>query len=136
MRAIAVALLWLSAGAIPAAAQTWLTVGDADATFRLEMLVPFDVPPSEREPDGTVSFSYVHETPELMLRVEVVDAAESAPPTGPLIDTSRTMEGGRVFQTRTYLVGLRIYRLIATSAPQFENDPVIERFLGSLRLAH
>jgi len=135
MRAIAVALLWLSAGTMPATAQAWLTVGDEDASFRLEMLVPFDVPPSETAPDGTVSFSYVHETPELTLRVEVVDTADGTLVNGPLIATSRTMEGARVLQTRTYVVGLRIYRLIATSTPELENDPVIERFLGSMRLA-
>jgi hypothetical protein len=135
MRAIAVALLLLSAGAMPSAAQAWLTIGDVDSSFWLEMLVPFDVPPSETEPDGTVSFSYVHETPELTLRVEVVDTSDGTPVTGPLIFTSRTMEGARVLQTRTYLVGLRTYRLIATSTPELENDPVIDRFLGSMRLA-
>jgi hypothetical protein len=70
MRSVAIALLWLSAGAMPAVAEAWLTVGGADANFRLEMLVTFDVPPSVTEPDGTVSFSYLHETLELMLRAD------------------------------------------------------------------
>jgi len=136
MRAIAFALLWLTAAAMPAAAQAWLTVGEADASFRLEMLVPFDVSPSETNPDGTVSFSYVHERPEFMLRVEVVDAADGIAATGSSVVASRTMQGLRVLQTRTYVMGLRTYRLIVTSTPELENDPVIERFLRSMHLAH
>ena len=136
MRAIAFALLWLTAAAMPAGAQAWLTVGDADASFRLDMLVPFDVSPSETNPDGTVSFSYVHERPEFMLRVEVVDAADGIPATGCSVVASRTMQGLRVLQTRTYVMGLRTYRLIVTSTPELENDPVVERFLRSMHLAH
>jgi hypothetical protein len=135
MRALVAGLLSLSVGAMPAGAQSWLTVGDADASFRLDMPVPFDVPPSETEPDGTVSSSYVHETPEFVLRLEVVDAAEGRPVIGPILVASRTKEGPRVLQTRKYLIGLRTYRLIVMSPPELENDPVIVRFLGSLRLA-
>jgi len=120
---------------MPAGAQTWLTVGDADASFRLDMLVPFDVRPSETEPDGTVSFSYVHETPEFVLRLEVVEAAEGRPVIGHLLIRSRTMEGVRILQTHVYQSGLRTYRLIAMSTLELENDPMIVRFLGSMRLA-
>jgi len=62
MRSVVVALLGLIVAADPAWAQAWLTVADAEGRFRLEMPVPFDLPPSQVEPDGTVTSSYVYET--------------------------------------------------------------------------
>jgi hypothetical protein len=49
--------------------------------------------------------------------------------------TSRVEDGSRVLQTRTYTVGHRTFRLIASSSLQSESDPMIDRFLTSVRLS-
>jgi hypothetical protein len=134
MRAIAFALLLASAS--PAKAEAWLTVGSADGRFRLEMPVPFDLPPSETEPDGTVTFSYLHETPDVALRFEMVEAAPCScePVAAPVALASRA-GGTRIVQARVHVVGSRTYRLVAISTPELEHDPMILRFLGSMRVA-
>lgn len=142
MRSVVVALLGLllgllvaSIGAGPALAQAWLTVADADGRFSLEMPVPFDMPPSQGAPDGTATFSYVHETPELALRFEVVDGFADhgelvpAPPTR----VSRTADGERMVQMRSHVVGRRIYRMVAIFPPELEGDATILRFMQSVR---
>jgi hypothetical protein len=139
MRSVACALLGLlvaSTGVTPVSAQAWLTVGDADGRFRVDMPVPFDLPPSEIEPDGTFTFSYVHETPDLALRLEVIDGA---PRPGEALQAhatrvSRLSDGGRVLQMRVHVVDRRIYRLVAISTPELEGDAMILRFLDSIRL--
>src|SRR5437016_3000513 len=118
MRSIALMLLgWLLAGvgAAPAMAQAWLTVGGADGSFRIEMPVPFDLPSSEIYPDGGgVTFACVYETADVSLRFEVLDApmtvSEQVPAQGVLV--SRIEEGSRVLQTRVYVAGHRIFRLV------------------------
>src|SRR5258708_16808771 len=140
MRWIAVVLLgWVLAGAsaAPAVAQAWLTVGGADGGFRIEMPVPFDLASSEIDPDGGgVTFACVYETAEVSLRFEVLDVpmivSEQAPAQGVLV--SRIEDGSRVQQTRVYVVGHRIFRLIAISTPELESDVMIHRFLTSIRL--
>src|SRR4029453_7285934 len=98
MRSIIFALLGLIAGTDPARAEAWVRVADADGRFRLEMPVPFDMPPSQIEPNGTITFSYVHETPELALRFEVVeetiDHGGGAPALATLV--SRMWDGERI----------------------------------------
>jgi hypothetical protein len=136
MRSIIFALLGLIAGTDPARAQAWLTVADADGRFRLEMPVPFDMPPSQIEPNGTITFSYVHETPELALRFEVVDGVidqgGGAPALAVLV--SRVRDGERIVQMRSHVVGRRTYRVVAISTPELESDTMILRFMDSVRL--
>jgi hypothetical protein len=137
MRWTALALLgWglAGAGAAPAVAQAWLTVGGADGSFRIEMPVPFDLP--EGHPDGAITFACVHETPEVSLRFEVLDAAlaVSGQPTAQGVLSSRIKDGSRVLQTRVYVVGHRTFRLVAISTPELEDDAMIHRFLTSIRL--
>jgi hypothetical protein len=135
MRSALVALLGLIVAAEPVRAQAWLTVADADGRFRLEMPVPFDLPPWQVEPDGTVTFSYVHETPELALRFEVVDGAID-PASGvatPSTFVSLLWEGERMVQIRSRVVGRRTYRLVAVFPPQLEDDATIVRFMQSVR---
>jgi hypothetical protein len=136
MRSVVFALLGLIAGTDPARAQAWLTVADAEGRFRLEMPVPFDLPPLQVEPDGTVTFSYVHETPELALRFEVVDGVidqgDGAPAVATLV--RRVWDGERIVQMRSHVVGRRTYRLVAVSPAELEGDPTILRFLESIRL--
>ena len=131
MRSVVFALLVLIAGADAAQAQAWLTVGDAEGRFRLEMPVPFDLPASEVGPDGTVTSAYVHETPELALRCEVVDHGEAlqAQPTR----VSRGGESERLVQMRSHVVGRRTYRVVAIFPPELEGDPMIRRFMQSVR---
>lgn len=129
-------LILSCAGAAPAAAEAWLTVGGADGSFRIDMPVPFDLPFSEFQPDGVVTFACVHETPDLSLRFEVLNApmivSEQAAAQGVLV--SRIEDGPRILQTRVYVVGHRTFRLIAISTPELEGDPMIHRFLSSVRL--
>ena len=128
MRSVVFALLVLIAGVDAARAQVWLTVGDAEGRFRLEMPVPFDLPPSHVGPDGTVTFAYVHETPELALRFEVVDHGEATPTL-----FSRVLDSERMVQMRSHVVGRRTYRIIAIFPPELEGDPMILRFMQSVR---
>ena len=135
MRSVVIALLGLIVGAAPAWAQAWLTVADADGRFRLEMPVPFDLPPSQVEPDGTVTSSYVYETPDLALRFEVVDGVID--PDGdaavlPML-VSRVRDSERMVQTWSRVVGRRTYRAVAIFPPELEGDAVIRRFMQSVR---
>jgi hypothetical protein len=137
MRPVVVALLGLIAGADPAQAQAWLTVADADGRFRIEMPVPFDMPPSKVESNGTITFSYVHETPELALRFEVVEGAiDQGGGDAPALVTlvSRVWDGERIVQMRSHVVGRRTYRVVAISTPELESDTMILRFMDSVRL--
>src|SRR4029450_10684739 len=124
MRSIIFALLGLIAGTDPARAQAWLTVADADGRFRLEMPVPFGMPPAQIEPNGTITFSYVPETPELALRFEVVDGVidqgDGAPAVATLV--RRVWDGERIVQMRSHVVGRRTYRQVATSTPRTPMD--------------
>lgn len=131
MRSFVVALLGLLAVADPARAQAWLTVADAEGRFRLEIPVPFDLPPAQVEPDGTVTFSYVHETPELALRFEVVDHGEVMPALPMLTKPSSDSE--RMVQIRSHVVGRRTYRVVAIFPPELEGDAMIRRFMQSVR---
>jgi hypothetical protein len=135
MRSVVVALLGLIVAADPAWAQAWLTVADAEGRFRLEMPVPFDLPPSQVEPDGTVTSSYVYETPDLALRFEVVDGVID--PDGdaavlPML-VSRVWDSERMVQTWSRVVGRRTYRAVAIFPPELEGDAVIRRFMQSVR---
>jgi hypothetical protein len=136
MRSVIFALLGLIAGTDPARAQAWLTVADADGRFRLEMPVPFDMPPSQIEPNGTITFSYVHETPELALRFEVVDGVIDQGGGAPalVVLVSRVRDGERIVQMRSHVVGRRTYRVVAISTPELESDTMILRFMDSVRL--
>ena len=131
MRSAVFALLVLIAGANAAQAQAWLTVADAEGRFRLEMPVPFDLPPSQVEADGTVTFAYVHETPELALRFEVVDHVEAAQALPMLVTLVRDSE--HMVQMRSHVVGRRTYRMVAIFPPELEGDPMIRRFMQSVR---
>ena len=135
MRSVVFALLGLIAAADPARAQAWLTVADADGRFRLEIPVPFDMPPSQIGPNGTVIFSYVHETPELALRFEVVDGLADPGEVGPALPTfvSRVRDGERMVQMRSHVVGQRTYRMVAIFPPELEGDATILRFMQSVR---
>ncbi len=135
MRSSVFVLLGLIAGADPARAQAWLTVADADGRFRLELPVPFDMPPSQIEPNGTVTFSYVHETPELALRFEVVDGFADHGEVAPALPTlvSRVWDGERMVQMRSHVVGQRTYRMVAIFPPELEGDATILRFMQSVR---
>ena len=135
MRSVVVALLGLIAGADPAWAQAWLTVADAEGRFRLEMPVPFDLPPSQVEPDGTVTSSYVYETPDLALRFEVVDGVIDPAGDAAVLPrlVSRTWDSERMVQTSSRVVGRRTYRAIAIFPPELEGDAVIRRFMQSVR---
>lgn len=131
MRPVVFALLGLIAGGDAALAQAWLTVADPDGRFRLEMPVPFDLPPSQVGPDGTVTFAYVHETPELALRFEVVDHGEAAQALPVL--AGRGGERARLVQMHSHVVGRRTYRAVAIFPPELEGDPMIRRFMQSVR---
>ena len=131
MRSVVFALLVMVAGATAAQAQAWLTVADAEGHFRLEMPVPFDLPPSQVGPDGTVTFAYVHETPELALRFEVVDHVEAAQVLPMLV--TRVHDGEHMMQMRSHVVGRRTYRMVAIFPPELEGDPMIRRFMQSVR---
>jgi hypothetical protein len=131
MRSVIFALLVLIAGVNTARAQAWLTVADAEGRFRLEMPVPFDLPPSQVGPDGTVTFAYVHETPELALRFEVVDHGEAVQALPTLVSQVRDSE--RMVQMRSHVVGRRTYRMVAIFPPELEGDPMILRFMQSVR---
>jgi hypothetical protein len=135
MRSVVVALLGLIMVADPARAQAWLTVADAEGRFRLEMPVPFDLPPSQVEPDGTVTSAYVYETPDLALRFEVVDGVID--PDGdaavlPML-VSRVWGSERMVQVWSRVVGRRTYRAVAIFPPELEGDAVIRRFMQSIR---
>ena len=131
MRSVVFALLVLIAGANAAQAQAWLTVADAEGRFRLEMPVPFDLPPSQVGPDGTFTVAYVHETPELALRFEVVDHVEAAQALPMLVTLVRDSE--HMVQMRSHVVGRRTYRMVAIFPPELEGDPMIRRFMQSVR---
>ena len=135
MRSVVVALLGLFVSADPAWAQAWLTVADAEGRFRLEMPVPFDLPPSQVEPDGTVTSSYVYETPDLALRFEVVDGVIDPDGDAAVLPTrvSRVRDSERMVQTWSRVVGRRTYRVIAIFPPELEGDAVIRRFMQSVR---
>ena len=135
MHSALVALLGLFVIAEPAFAQAWLTVADADGRFRLEMPVPFDLPPPQVEPDGTVTFSYLHETPELALRFEVVDGVVDPASGVPTLSTlvSRLWDGDRMVRICSRVVGRRTYRMVAVFPPQLEDDAMILRFMKSVR---
>jgi len=135
MRSVVVALLGLFVSAHPAWAQAWLTVADAEGRFRLEMPVPFDLPPSQVEPDGTVTSSYVYETPDLALRFEVVDGVIDPDGDAAVLPTlvSRVRDSERMVQTWSRVVGRRTYRVIAIFPPELEGDAVIRRFMQSVR---
>jgi len=133
---VLIGLLMASVGVTRASAQVWLTVGDAEGGFRVDMPVPFDLPPSESEPDGSHSFSYVHETPGLALRFEVIDGAprQGEALQAPVTRVSRVSDGEHILQMRIHVVDRRIYRLTAISTPELEGDAMIHRFLESIRL--
>ena len=131
MRSVVFALLILIAGADAAQAQAWLTVADAEGRFRLEMPVPFDLPASQVGPDGTVTSAYVHETPELALRFEVIDHGDAVQALPTLV--SRIEKSDRLVQMRSHVVGRRTYRVIAIFPPELEGDPMIRRFMQSVR---
>lgn len=138
MRSVVVALFGLlvaSVGACPVLAQAWLTVADADGRFRLEMPVPFDMPPSQVALDGTATFSYVHETPELALRFEVVDGVADHAEFVPALPTlvGRVWDGERMVQMRSHVVGGRTYRMVAIFPTELEGDATILRFMQSVR---
>ena len=135
MRSVVVALLGLIVAADQAWAQAWLTVADAEGRFRLEMPVPFDLPPSQVEPDGTVTSSYVYETPDLALRFEVVDGVADPDGDAAVLPTlvSRGWDSERMVQTWSRVVGRRTYRAIAIFPPELEGDAVIRRFMQSVR---
>ena len=135
MRSVVVALLGLIVSADPVWAQAWLTVADAEGRFRLEMPVPFDLPPSQVEPDGTVTSSYVYETPDLALRFEVVDGVIDPDGDVAVLPTlvSRVWDSERMVQTWSRVVGRRTYRVIAIFPPELEGDAVIRRFMQSVR---
>ena len=135
MRSVVVALLGLIAGTDPAWAQAWLTVADAEGRFRLEMPVPFDLPPSQVEPDGTVTVSYVYETPDLALRFEVVDGVIDPDDDAAVLPTlvSRAWDSERMVQMWSRVVGRRTYRAVAIFPPELEGDAVIRRFMQSVR---
>lgn len=131
MRSVFYVLLGLMAGAGQARAEAWLTVADAEGRFQLEMPVPFDLPASQVEADGTVTFAYVHETPEVALRFEVVDHGDAmrAPP----MLVSRARDSERMVQMQCHVVGRRTYRMVAIFPPELEGDPMILRFMRSVR---
>jgi hypothetical protein len=131
MRSVVCALLGLIVGADAAWAQAWLTVADSEGRFRLEMPVPFDLPPSQVAPDGTVTFAYVHETPELALRFEVVDGSEAMQV--PTMPVNRVGERERMVQIQAHVVGRRTYRVVAIFPPELEGDATILRFMQSVR---
>jgi hypothetical protein len=135
MRSVVVALLGLIVAAGPAWAQAWLTVADAEGRFRLEMPVPFDLPPSQVEPDGTVTSSYVYETPDLALRFEVVDGVSDPDGDAAVLPTlvSRAWDSERMVQVWSRVVGRRTYRAVAIFPPGLEGDAVIRRFMQSVR---
>src|SRR5262245_37857597 len=123
MRSVVFALLGLMAGADVASAEAWLTVADAEGRFRLEMPVPFDLPPSQVAPDGTVVLAFVHETPALALRFEVVDHGEAMQAMPTLV--SRTWDSERMVQMSSHVVGRRTYRMVAIFPPELEGDATI-----------
>ena len=131
MRSVVVALLGLIVAADPAWAQAWLTVADAEGRFQLEMPVPFDLPASQVEADGTVTIAYVHETPEVALRFEVIDHGELVQGLPTLV--SRAWDSERMVQMRSHVVGRRTYRMVAIFPPELEGDPMILRFMRSVR---
>jgi hypothetical protein len=135
MRSVVVALLGLIVSADPAWAQAWLTVADAEGRFRLEMPVPFDLPPSQVEPDGTVTSSYVYETADLALRFEVVDGVIDPDGNATVLPTlvRRVWDSERMVQTWSRVVGRRTYRAVAIFPPELEGDAVIRRFMQSVR---
>jgi hypothetical protein len=135
MRPVVVALLGLIMAADPAWAQAWLTVADAEGRFRLEMPVPFDLPPSQVESDGTVTSSYVYETPDLALRFEVVDGVIAPDGNAAVLPTlvSRVLDSERMVQVWSRVVGRRTYRAVAIFPPELEGDTVIRRFMQSVR---
>ena len=146
----------------PAAGQAWLRVGDAEGHFRLDMPVPFDQPDPEISPDGVVTSVYAHAASDLTLRFEIIDLVRSIAPDAfgdAEHDLSRALagtmlvsrsdhlgavegrayvlrfeDGALVHQERLYRVGNRLYRVLAISTPEREDDPLIHRFLESLRL--
>lgn len=157
-----VGLVLTGASIAPAGAQAWLRVGDADGHFRLDMPVPFDSPDPETGPDGAVTSIFSHATPELTLRFEVIDLARAASNGHGDVehDPSRALagavlmsrsdhwlgqvqglgyvlrleDGALVRQERLYRVGDSLYRALAVSTAEHEDDPRIRRFLESLRL--
>ncbi|MBI2741298.1 MAG: hypothetical protein HYX38_32780 [Rhodospirillales bacterium] len=131
MRSLVFVLLGLISGADAARAQAWLTVADAEGRFQLEMPVPFDLPPAEVAPDGTVTFAYVHETPQLVLRFEVVDR-NGATQTMPTAD-GWTWDSERIVQMSSHVVGRRTYRMVAIFPPELAGDALILHFMQSVR---
>jgi hypothetical protein len=137
MRTIVIALFVLQfAGVAPAAAQAWLSVADADGCFRIEIPIPFDLSHSESELDGTVTVSYLHETSDVALRLDVVDVATCCCglSNASLVVADHTETQTQARQTRTWIVGSRTYRMSAGSKSDFDNDAMIHRFLGSMQI--
>jgi len=94
------------------------------------------MPPTEIEPDGTVTFSYVHAALGLVLRLEVVESAvrDNDAVAAGVVHESKVEDGATIRQTQEHVTGRRTYRLIATFTPNLENDPMIVRFLGSMHI--
>jgi hypothetical protein len=152
-----------AAGITPAAGQAWLRVGDAEGRFRLDMPVPFDQPDPQTSPDGVITSIYAYAASDLTLRFEIIDLVRSAAPNAfgdadhdpsralvgaTLVSRSdlrlgsveglayvlRLEDGALVHQERLYQVDNRLYRVLAISTPEREDDPAVHRFLESLRL--
>lgn len=85
------------------------------------MPAPFDLPPSQVDPDGAVTFAYVHETPELALRFEGVDHVEAAQALPMLV--TRVHDSEHVMQMRSHVVGRRTCRMVAIFPPEHEGAP-------------
>ena len=137
MRIISFVLVgWLFTSVGPAAAEAWLIVAGGDGSYRFEMPVPFELLQSKSEPDGTSTVTYLHAKPDLSLRFEVVDATACYCDlaAGLQTFTDRKEDGAHVELIWSYVVGVRTYRLTATSTPETEADPMIHQFLGSMRL--
>ena len=101
------------------------------------MPIPFDMPPTEIKPDGSITFSFVYAAPGLVLCLEVVESAarNSEAVAAGVVHESRVEDGVTIRQTQEHVVGRGTYRLIVTSTPDLENDPMIVRFLGSMHVA-
>ncbi|HZB54842.1 MAG TPA: hypothetical protein VE527_14510, partial [Reyranella sp.] len=93
------------------------------------------LPPLQVEPDGTVTSSYVYETPDLALRFEVVDGVIDPDGDAVVLPTlvSRVWDSERMVQMWSRVVGRRTYRAVAIFQPELEGDAVIRRFMHSVR---
>jgi hypothetical protein len=73
----------------------------------------------------------VHETLQVALRFEVVDHGEMVQALPTLV--SRAWDSERMVQIRSHVVGRRTYRVVAIFPPELEGDPMILRFMRSVR---